>query len=161
QAGEFLGTPDYIAPEQAEDPRRAEIRSDLYSLGGTLYFLLTGEVPFPATNLLQKLRRQLTEPPPAPSRRRSGVPPAVDAVVCRPPPPAPRGASPAPGGRTPARADAPRPPPPRPKRRPPGVAPAAAAPARPPDAPPTYTPVGQVRAHANGVQGLALSADGQ
>jgi serine/threonine protein kinase len=83
QAGEFLGTPDYVAPEQAEDPRQADIRSDLYSLGGTFYFLLTGKVPFPGNNLVQKLRRQLTEPPPSASARRGDVPPALDALIKR------------------------------------------------------------------------------
>jgi eukaryotic-like serine/threonine-protein kinase len=161
QAGEFLGTPDYIAPEQAEDSRRADIRSDLYSLGGTLYFLLTGEVPFPAANLLQKLRRQLTEPPPVPSRRRSGVPPAVDAVVCKLLARDPAGRYQTPAELIEALDEALRTPAPRPRRRTAVVGPAAAAPPRPADAPPTYKPVSQVRAHANGVQALALSADGQ
>jgi serine/threonine protein kinase len=81
QAGEFLGTPDYIAPEQAEDPRQADTRSDLYSLGGTFYFLLTGKVPFPGKNLVQKLRRQLTEPPPSASAHRDDIPPELDALI--------------------------------------------------------------------------------
>jgi hypothetical protein len=81
QAGEFLGTPDYIAPEQAEDSRTADIRSDLYSLGGSLYFLLTGEVPYPGTNMVQKLRRQITEPPPSAAARRPEVPAALDSLV--------------------------------------------------------------------------------
>jgi serine/threonine protein kinase len=89
QAGEFLGTPDYIAPEQAEDARQADIRSDLYSLGGTFYYVLTGRVPFPGTNLVQKLRRQLTEPPPSASAHRGDVPAALDALIkklmCRDP----------------------------------------------------------------------------
>jgi serine/threonine protein kinase len=83
QSGEFLGTPDFIAPEQAEDSRKADVRSDLYSLGGTLYFLLTGEVPFPGGNVLQKLRRQLTEAPPSAAARRPDVPPTVDRVIRR------------------------------------------------------------------------------
>jgi serine/threonine protein kinase len=83
QDGEFLGTPDFISPEQAEDSRRVDIRSDLYSLGGTLYFLLTGQVPFPGANLVQKLRRQLTEAPPSVAARRLDVPPEVDALVSR------------------------------------------------------------------------------
>src|SRR5581483_8296007 len=46
---------DYIAPEQASDPRKADIRADLYSLGCALYHLLTGQPPFPHGTVLQKL----------------------------------------------------------------------------------------------------------
>ena len=49
--GQALGTPDYIAPEQILDAAGADIRADLYSLGGTLYYLLTGRPPFQATSL--------------------------------------------------------------------------------------------------------------
>src|SRR5262249_48086878 len=52
--GSFLGTADYVAPEQASDPRQADIRADIYSLGCTLYHLLAGQVPFPAGSLLDK-----------------------------------------------------------------------------------------------------------
>src|SRR5262249_20828035 len=79
--GEFLGTPDYIAPEQSEDARKADTRSDLYSLGATLYYLLTGEAPFGGLTLMQRYRRQVTEPPPSPAARRPEVPPELDAVV--------------------------------------------------------------------------------
>jgi serine/threonine protein kinase len=54
-SGMVVGTPDYIAPEQAADPRKADIRADLYSLGSTLYHLLTGQPPFPHGTVLQKL----------------------------------------------------------------------------------------------------------
>ena len=53
--GAFLGTFDFIAPEQAEDPRNACIESDLYSLGCTLYYLLTGEPPFANHKGFQKV----------------------------------------------------------------------------------------------------------
>jgi len=79
--GVFIGTPDYIAPEQAEDARAADTRSDLYSLGGAMYFCLTGEVPFPGNTLAMKLRKQLTEPPPSAAAKRSDVPMSVDAII--------------------------------------------------------------------------------
>src|SRR5262249_38424540 len=49
-----MGTPDYLSPEQARSLHQTDIRSDLYSLGCTFYFLLTGEVPFPGGNTLEK-----------------------------------------------------------------------------------------------------------
>ncbi|MCI0464005.1 MAG: serine/threonine protein kinase, partial [Gemmataceae bacterium] len=81
QAGEFLGTPDYISPEQAEDPRQADIRSDLYSLGGTLYFLVAGEVPFPGLTVMQKLRRLLTGRLPELLDRKPDALPRLDALI--------------------------------------------------------------------------------
>lgn len=81
QAGVFLGTPDYVSPEQAEDATQADIRSDIYSLGGSLYFLLTGEVPFPGKTLVEKIRRALTDPPPSASAKRKDVTPAINAVI--------------------------------------------------------------------------------
>jgi eukaryotic-like serine/threonine-protein kinase len=79
----FLGTPDFAAPEQAEDSRLVDIRADLYSLGATWFYLLTGEVPFPGTSLMQKLRRQLTQPTPLVTEHRPDVPPALVAIIRR------------------------------------------------------------------------------
>jgi tRNA A-37 threonylcarbamoyl transferase component Bud32 len=81
QAGVFLGTPDYVSPEQAEDATQADIRSDIYSLGGSLYYLLTGQVPFPGKTLVEKIRRALTDPPPSAAAKRKEVHPALNAVI--------------------------------------------------------------------------------
>jgi eukaryotic-like serine/threonine-protein kinase len=61
--GVLLGTPDYLAPEQARDPRSVDIRADIYSLGCVLYHTLTGQPPFPDTNLLSQMVRHATEVP--------------------------------------------------------------------------------------------------
>jgi tRNA A-37 threonylcarbamoyl transferase component Bud32 len=81
--GVVVGTPDYIAPEQLENPHGADIRADLYSLGCTFYFLLSGQVPFPGGTLIQKLDRQRWEHPASVDQVRSEVPAAVAAVVRR------------------------------------------------------------------------------
>lgn len=59
----ILGTPDYIAPEQINDPRSVDGRADLYGLGCTLFHLLSGKPPFAEHSLLQKLHaHQFVEP---------------------------------------------------------------------------------------------------
>jgi serine/threonine protein kinase len=60
--GVLLGTPDYMAPEQARDPRNTDIRADVYSLGCVLYHLLTGHTPFPDTNIISQMIKHATEP---------------------------------------------------------------------------------------------------
>ena len=63
-SGVTLGTFDYISPEQAADPRDTDVRSDIYSLGCTLFFMLTGSPPFPNGTVLQKLLSHSGEVPP-------------------------------------------------------------------------------------------------
>jgi serine/threonine-protein kinase len=75
-----MGTPDFLAPEQARG-EGVDQRSDLYSLGCTFYFLLTGKVPFPGGTALEKLVRHSSEDPPPLERRRPDVTVAVAHVV--------------------------------------------------------------------------------
>jgi serine/threonine protein kinase/WD40 repeat protein len=79
--GTVLGTPDYMAPEQATDSRTADIRADLYSLGCTLFHLLTGQVPFPGGTLAEKLLKHQAAPPPPVAALRPEVSPELAAVV--------------------------------------------------------------------------------
>ncbi|HTQ39093.1 MAG TPA: serine/threonine-protein kinase [Pirellulales bacterium] len=73
-SGVTLGTFDYISPEQARDPRSADVRSDIYSLGCTLYFMLTGQPPFPEGTVLQKLLQHQGDEPPDPRQFRPELP---------------------------------------------------------------------------------------
>lgn len=73
-SGITLGTFDYISPEQARDPRVADVRSDLYSLGCSLFFMLTGNPPFPDGTALQKLLNHGSLPPPDPRGWRDDLP---------------------------------------------------------------------------------------
>jgi len=81
QEGTVMGTPDYMAPEQANDSHKIDIRADLYSLGCTFYHLLTGRPPFAGGTLSQKLLRHQMEQPQALEQLRSEVPPGVAAIV--------------------------------------------------------------------------------
>ena len=65
-AGAVLGTPNYMSPEQADGRDDLDVRSDIYSLGATLYTACTGQIPYQAGSLLEVLRRQATEPLPDP-----------------------------------------------------------------------------------------------
>ena len=82
-AGTTLGTFDYISPEQAKDPRNVDVRSDIYSLGCTLYHMLTGEPPYPEGTVLQKLLDHQGKDAPDPARKNRRVSPALSAVVKR------------------------------------------------------------------------------
>jgi serine/threonine-protein kinase len=78
-----LGTPDYLSPEQGRDIRAVDIRSDLYSLGCTLYFLLAGRVPFPGGSAIEKLSRHANEQPHPIEQLRPAMPASVSAIVRR------------------------------------------------------------------------------
>jgi serine/threonine-protein kinase len=80
-SGVTLGTFDYISPEQARDPRNADVRSDIYSLGCTLYYMLTARPPFPDGTVLQKLFSHATDAPPDPRLYRPDIPDDVCRAV--------------------------------------------------------------------------------
>ena len=78
-----MGTVDYMAPEQALDLRRADGRSDVYSLGCTLYFLVSGQPPFGDGPLAAKLMRHQQAKPPALQDLRPDAPAELTAIVRR------------------------------------------------------------------------------
>ena len=83
QGAIVVGTPDYLAPEQAADFHGADIRADIYSLGCTWHYLLTGQAPFPGGTLAQKLMRHQFAEPPAIQERRPDMPDALVPVLRR------------------------------------------------------------------------------
>ena len=82
-SGAVLGTVDFLAPEQAQDTHGADARADIYGLGCTLYFLLTGQVPFPGQSMVDKLVAHRFSPPPSLATLRDDVPAELDQLVQR------------------------------------------------------------------------------
>jgi serine/threonine-protein kinase len=79
-----MGTPDYLSPEQARNSHEVDHRSDIYSLGCTLFFLLTGRPPFThAVTLIDKLLAHTEETPPAIRAERPDVPEGLAAVLAK------------------------------------------------------------------------------
>jgi eukaryotic-like serine/threonine-protein kinase len=83
QDGLVVGTPDYLAPEQARNASKVDIRSDVYGLGCTLFFILTGEVPYPSGTTIEKVLRHANEPVPSLLARRPDAPAALESVLAR------------------------------------------------------------------------------
>jgi hypothetical protein len=78
----FEGTPQFAPPEQLRG-EPLDVRADIYAVGATLYYLLTGTPPFDADDLGQLFRRVTEDPPPSPRLRRPGLPAGLAAVVLR------------------------------------------------------------------------------
>ena len=82
-AGTTIGTPYYIAPEQAMDSSTVDTRCDIYALGGTLYHLLTGSVPFTGPSAMAILMKHTQEELQHPKERRPDLPSNICNVVCK------------------------------------------------------------------------------
>ncbi len=82
-SGVTLGTFDYISPEQALDPRNADVRSDIYSLGCTFFYMLTGQPPFAEGTVLQKLLKHQGDEPPHVRSFVSDIPVEIDDVILK------------------------------------------------------------------------------
>jgi serine/threonine-protein kinase len=79
--GTTLGTPEYLAPEQARDVTRADARSDLYGLGATLFHVAVGTPPFTGARIADVLTKVLFEPPPDPLATNPDLSPGFGLVV--------------------------------------------------------------------------------
>ena len=80
--GTFQGTPEFASPEQLRG-ERLDIRSDIYAVGATLYYLLTGRPPFEDRDLMALVSRIATEPPPSLRKGRPQIPRALESIVLR------------------------------------------------------------------------------
>ena len=78
--GQILGTPEYMSPEQADDTHETDGRADIYSLGCTLHFLLTGNAPYTGDSVVTILLGHASKPIPSLCTARDDVPDQLDAV---------------------------------------------------------------------------------
>lgn len=83
QTGDMLGSADYLAPEQASDASKIDGRADVYSLGCTLFHLLSGRPPYPGKNLVDKLMAHRANPIPSLTALRKDVPPQLDKILAK------------------------------------------------------------------------------
>jgi eukaryotic-like serine/threonine-protein kinase len=83
QQNTMMGTPDYVAPEQARNSHLADIRSDIYSLGCSLYFALIGRPPFSGKSAVEKIMKHQMEQPPLLDALRPGLPTSLNVIVQR------------------------------------------------------------------------------
>src|SRR5487761_1354918 len=83
KSGQMLGTPDYVAPEQTLDAHKADIRADIYSLGCTLYFLLSGGPPFQEQSLYEILEAHRKREPKPLSLVRPEIPAELATLVAK------------------------------------------------------------------------------
>ncbi|MBX9791817.1 MAG: protein kinase [Pirellulales bacterium] len=83
RVGQTIGTPDYIAPEAAENFKGADIRADLFSLGCTLFKLLTGRLPFAGNNTMEKLLARTKADAPPLSAVCPSAPPELAPVLAK------------------------------------------------------------------------------
>src|SRR5262249_19890352 len=83
EAGGIVGTVDYMAPEQAVDSTTVDHRADIYSLGCTLFYLLTGRAMYSGTSLMSLLLQHRDAPPPSLLEARPDAPESVNAIYLR------------------------------------------------------------------------------
>ncbi|MBS1784032.1 MAG: protein kinase [Acidobacteria bacterium] len=84
RTGATLGTPAFMSPEQAQgDAARVDRRSDVFSLGATLYALLLGDSPFQASTSIETMRRLMEEEPPPPRKRDPSLPRDLETILLR------------------------------------------------------------------------------